>query len=73
MRDPVGPTTDPTTAPTGRTFGWLVAGGQDGHALPQRVAELALAGYGVDAKTATSAAVAQGQVAEVDWPEVDLR
>jgi exodeoxyribonuclease V alpha subunit len=51
-------------------LGWLLArAARDGHTvLPQRVAELALAGYGVDTKDATGAAVAQGQVAEVDWP-----
>jgi AAA domain/Helix-hairpin-helix containing domain len=51
-------------------LGWLLArAARDGHTvLPQRVAELALAGYGVDTKNATGAAVAQGQVAEVDWP-----
>lgn len=49
---------------------WLLArAARDGHTvLPQRVAELALAGYGVDTKDATGAAIAQGQVAEVDWP-----
>jgi hypothetical protein len=51
-------------------LGWLLArAARDGHTvLPQRVAELALASYGVDTKDATGAAVAQGQVAEVDWP-----
>jgi hypothetical protein len=51
-------------------LGWLLArAARDGHTvLPQRVAELALAGYGVDTKDATGAAIAQGQVAEVDWP-----
>jgi exodeoxyribonuclease V alpha subunit len=51
-------------------LGWLLArAARDGHTvLPQRVAELALAGYGVDTRDATGAAVAQGQVAEVDWP-----
>jgi hypothetical protein len=49
---------------------WLLArAARDGHTvLPQRVAELALAGYGVDAKVATGTATAQGEVAEVDWP-----
>jgi hypothetical protein len=51
-------------------LGWLLArAARDGHTvLPQRVAELALAGYGVDTKDATGAAIARGQVAEVDWP-----
>jgi Helix-hairpin-helix containing domain/AAA domain len=51
-------------------LGWLLArAARDGHTvLPQRLAELALAGYGVDTKDATGAAVARGQVAEVDWP-----
>lgn len=51
-------------------LGWLLArAARDGHTvLPQRVAELALAGYGVDTKDATGAAIAQGQVAEVGWP-----
>jgi exodeoxyribonuclease V alpha subunit len=49
---------------------WLLArAARDGHTvLPQRVAEFALAGYGVDAKDATGTATAQGEVAEVDWP-----
>jgi Helix-hairpin-helix containing domain/AAA domain len=49
---------------------WLLArAARDGHTvLPQPMADLALAGYGVDTKDATGAAVAQGQVAEVDWP-----
>jgi hypothetical protein len=49
---------------------WLLArAARDGHTvLPQRVAELALAGYGVDEKDAIGTAIAQGEVAEVDWP-----
>lgn len=49
---------------------WLLArAASDGHTvMPRRVAELALAGYSVDEKDATGAAVAQGYVAEVGWP-----